>query len=314
MMLATVSAAARMSSGAVSVSSSRVASWRSKCRTAPASATASRVAATFGSTRAATALEARRMLPKPSASRPRVDGHGDGARAQNAEVRDGPVGVVGGAQHHAVAGLDPRGGEARGDAPCAGLPGAEGDAGEAPGLGAEQGGVVVAALGGLVEHVEERGVGLERLHGALQLLLDLRHHPFVEARQVDLVHVVPPVDALGRPVDGVAVGLGHAGDEAAHRVGDEDVLGLGHEGHEEREDFAVAARHLGVLLERAGGAGRAPRRRGPRPRRARPGRGCAAALEMAGAPWRKKPSLVTGVGSQWACTKLTQGLPLPVRR
>ncbi len=63
----------------------------------------------------------------------RVDGHGDGARAQNAEVRDGPVGVVGGAQHHAVAGLDPRGGEARGDEPPgAGLPGAEGDAVERP--------------------------------------------------------------------------------------------------------------------------------------------------------------------------------------
>jgi hypothetical protein len=41
------------------------------------------------------ARDARSMLPRGSGSEGRVDGHGDRARAQNAEVRDGPVGVVG---------------------------------------------------------------------------------------------------------------------------------------------------------------------------------------------------------------------------
>jgi hypothetical protein len=99
-----------------------------------------------------------------------VGGHGHGARAQDAEVRDGPRRVVARAEHHAVAGLHALGDEPRGGGLGARLPLQEGHPGEPFALHAQQRGAVLVALGGLVEHVEQRDVGPQRLRRAVEAL------------------------------------------------------------------------------------------------------------------------------------------------
>ena len=183
----------------------------------------------------------------------RVDGDGHGAGAEDAEVGDGPGRVVLARDHHAVAGAHAERREAGGGGAGGG---AELQVGEpAPPVAGEphQRGRVLVALGHLVEHVEERLVGPERLQLLLHLLLDERVDPLLEARQVHLPHPLPPVDLLGLPEEAGPLLGRHAVHRGARVGAGEDPVGLGHEGHEDLEDLGRPVLGLGGAGERLGG-------------------------------------------------------------
>ncbi len=182
----------------------------------------------------------------------RIDRHRDGARAQDPEVGDRPRGLVQPGEDDAIAGAHAHRGEARGGGDRALAPLAEADAGEPlVGEALERDGVIVA-LGHLVERVEERVVGPQRLGLALEALLDQRVDPLLEAGQMHLPHPLAPVDLLGLPVEARALLEGHAIHRRAGVGAGEDPVGLGDEGHEDLEDVRRAILGLGRALQRLG--------------------------------------------------------------
>ena len=131
--------------------------------------------------------------------------NGGRASEQDTEEGDGPGGMIRPGQEHAVALLDAMGAQTGGAGQGALAPLAEAQPRQPVGLGALQRNGEIEALGHLAEQRRQRGVALWRPLFAPNPLVDAGEHPFLQRRTVDFEEPLPPVDALGRPEDLLAI-------------------------------------------------------------------------------------------------------------